>query len=139
MTGNMKVLVVDDERMILEVLEIVLRGAGCTVHLCQDPIAALRWLETEAAPDVLLTDVDMPRVTGCQLAERIQALRPHIRLVLMTGAWSRRVDDFHRRWPAVPVLTKPFPSELLLDTLAQALASPPPRPVREAPARPHAD
>ncbi|HEX6806537.1 MAG TPA: sigma-54 dependent transcriptional regulator [Gemmatimonadaceae bacterium] len=78
------VLVVDDETGILETLRILLKNEGFTPHVALggkqglDQIAAL-------APDIVLTDVRMPSVTGLEILSAARAKDPDLPVILMTA------------------------------------------------------
>ena len=66
-----KVLVVDDERAILDTVEILLRGEGFDASVAHSGREALERFE-EVSPDVVLTDIRMPGVTGLDLLEAVR-------------------------------------------------------------------
>ncbi|HEY7877008.1 MAG TPA: response regulator, partial [Gemmatimonadaceae bacterium] len=78
------VLVVDDETGILETLRILLKNEGFTPHVALggrqglDQIAAL-------SPDIVLTDVRMPSVTGLEVLSAARAKDPDLPVILMTA------------------------------------------------------
>ena len=83
--GGAKVLVVDDEDLLREILCAHLSNAGYSVLEAEGPRPALALLEEEQF-DVLLTDLVMPAtINGPELARRALALRPSLKVVFMTG------------------------------------------------------
>ena len=83
-----KVLLVDDDAVSLELMAVLLAHEGHQVLRANDAGAALELLagETTALPDVLLVDLQMPGVSGGQLAEKVRALgRPELRLLAMSA------------------------------------------------------
>jgi CheY-like chemotaxis protein len=84
-------VVVDDDRMIRESLAAALFDAGYTVRLAIDGVSALGELR-DFEPDVLLSDLDMPGMGGCELLSIVRRRFPAIRSVAMSGAyWSNEV------------------------------------------------
>src|SRR4051794_34701419 len=67
-----RILLVDDERALLEVWSEILGDAGWTVETAGDGAAALEIL-TRASFDAILTDIDMPGLNGLQLLRAIRA------------------------------------------------------------------
>ncbi|HEV7557039.1 MAG TPA: response regulator, partial [Kofleriaceae bacterium] len=83
-TEGARILVVDDERVIREILAEFLALEGFSVHTVEDGEKAL--VELRLRPyDLLITDLKMPRLSGLQLLERIEAERLGVLTVLMTG------------------------------------------------------
>jgi CheY-like chemotaxis protein len=83
-----KVLLVDDDAVSLELMAVLLAHEGHQVLRANDAGAALELLagETTACPDVLLVDLQMPGVSGGQLAEKVRALgRPKLRMLAMSA------------------------------------------------------
>lgn len=86
MTAGSRILVVDDDEVIRELVRVGLEGAGHEVVLAEDGLEALRQLEKTPC-DLVLTDVHMPRLDGLQLTETLRA-SPSTRvlpIVLMTA------------------------------------------------------
>lgn len=84
----LRVLIVDDEPYALEALGELLTDLGCVVTLAacaEEAMAALDAAPDGAGPDVLLTDVVMPGMSGTQLAAEAARLRPSLNVVLMSG------------------------------------------------------
>jgi two-component system, sensor histidine kinase RpfC len=83
-----KVLLVDDDAVSLELMAVLLAHEGHQVLRANDAGAALELLagETTVRPDVLLVDLQMPGVSGGQLAEKVRALgRPKLRMLAMSA------------------------------------------------------
>lgn len=109
------VLVVDDEPVIRAYVVRALTRAGLTVVEAADGPSALRLVaDDRVRPTVLLTDIEMPGMTGIELAARLLALRPALRIVMMTGDRDRATAA--RGHPSLvdEVLLKPMrPDELV--------------------------
>jgi CheY-like chemotaxis protein len=120
--GGETILVVEDEPAMLEVTRRILADHGYTVLTADSGPAALALVEGHgAAIDVLLTDVVMPEMLGKEVAERVGALRPGIRVLFMSGYAQPVLDDLP---PAEVILDKPFTEAALLTRLRALLASP---------------
>ena len=75
-------------------------------------------------PDVIVTDVVLPEMDGRDLAERIRALRPSIRVVFMSGYAPGLLTDRGVLAPGAAFLQKPFPIDQLARRLRQVLDTP---------------
>lgn len=109
------VLLVDDEVMIRNLVRLSLQAAGFRVISAADGLEALALSRNHPERiDVLLTDVDMPKLDGISLAERIKTERPDIRVVVMSGRLSGpvRVNDTE-----ITVLGKPFSPQTLVQVI----------------------
>jgi two-component system cell cycle sensor histidine kinase/response regulator CckA len=79
------VLVVDDEPAMLGLLRLVLGGEGFTVIQAHGAAQAMEVAARHAGPiHLLLTDTNLPPLSGRQLAERLRAARPAVRVLYMT-------------------------------------------------------
>ncbi len=80
------ILVVDDDPVVLGVIARILRHAGGEVSTASSGREALRQIaDGRTRPAIVVTDIDMPEMSGVELAARVAALRPGIRIVMMTG------------------------------------------------------
>jgi len=113
------VLVVDDDRAILEMAEDLLTDAGLEVHKAQSSEDALAFAR-EHDCDAVLTDVQMPGKDGLELLAELRQLRPDTPVVLMTAFGSIRSAVAAMRAGALDYVTKPFQSEELLVALERA-------------------
>jgi CheY-like chemotaxis protein len=129
--GRLVVLVVDDEPVVRAYVARALTLAGIEVAVAADGREALRLVaEDRVRPSVVLTDIDMPAMSGVELAARLLAIRPSLRIVMMTGDPERA--QAARRHPAIvdDVLMKPMRIEQIVETIvavAGANPIPPPR------------
>jgi DNA-binding NtrC family response regulator len=78
--------------------------------------------QNPAAHDVVLSDVNMPRMNGLELLARIRADAPEIQVILMTGHPDPAISVQAERLGAVGVLLKPWGLEQLYQTLRRALS-----------------
>jgi PAS domain S-box-containing protein len=116
-------LIVDDEKPILEVAEALLEGHGYRVLRAADATEALAIFalhKDEIA--VVLTDLAMPVMDGLALIRTLQKMKPDVRIVASSGHGS--LERSARELPSLNVracLTKPYNKETLLNTLHDAL------------------
>ncbi|MFN8646587.1 MAG: MASE1 domain-containing protein [Gemmatimonadales bacterium] len=117
------VLVVEDERMVRDLVRRTLARAGYHVLEAVDGEAALALARAEDGPiDLLLTDVVMPRMGGRQLATRLQEERPGLRVLFMSGYASDAGDLHDLVLGAGDFLQKPFAPSRLLERVGALLA-----------------
>lgn len=122
--GGLVVLVVDDEAVIRAYVARALTVAGMEVAVAADGREALRLVaEDRVRPSVVVTDIEMPAMTGVELAARLLAIRPTIRIVMMTGDAERA--DAARRHPAIvdQVILKPMRLETIVEAVRAAAAA----------------
>ena len=122
--GNERILLVDDEPDLLELGRQTLTPLGYRVETERLPEAALsRLLDNPHAFDLVITDMNMPRLTGMQLTEGLRPVRPDLPIVLISG-FSRTVPpDRLERLGAVHLLPKPFSTCELAQAVRQALSA----------------
>jgi CheY-like chemotaxis protein len=82
-----RVFVVDDERVISSTLELMLISRGFDARSFTDPLAALKVAQSQS-PDLLITDLLMPKMTGIELAVQIRRDCPHCKVMLFSGQVS---------------------------------------------------
>jgi two-component system alkaline phosphatase synthesis response regulator PhoP/two-component system response regulator VicR len=122
-----KILVVDDERHIVRLVEVNLTKAGYQVVTAYDGVEALEQVEKEK-PDMVVLDVMMPRMDGFEVLKKLQADPGTAEIpVIMLTAKAQDADIF-RGWSSgvSSYLTKPFnPRELLtfVERIFQSLES----------------
>jgi len=117
------ILLVEDEPAVRRFLQMALTQAGHRVLQAANGMEALEISRSyEGAIDLLISDIEMPRVTGPQLARHIKAQRPQIQILLMTGCLPEPFVGYPQDWH---ILEKPFrPTALLgkINGMLQSLA-----------------
>src|SRR5437868_3095407 len=80
------ILVVDDDLSVLTVIKCMLENGDYNLLLAHSAESALRMVERDDLTiDLMLIDVVMPDTSGVDLAERILAIRPHLKVIFMSG------------------------------------------------------
>jgi len=113
MPHSPRVLLIDDEKNYLVVLQALLTDAGYTVTAINDPEMALAFLE-EAEVDVVITDMKMPKVSGKDVLQSVKKHTPHIPVLIMTAFGSIENAVEAMRYGAFDYITKPFANDDLL-------------------------
>jgi two-component system NtrC family response regulator len=122
MTDNrMHVLILDDEKNYLLVLEALLTDAGYKVTAINDPVMALAFLD-ESEVDILITDMKMPGLSGLQVLERTRKNYPHIPVLVMTAFGTIESAVEIMKIGAFDYITKPFSNDELLLSVQNAAA-----------------
>jgi len=114
-------LVVDDDQWVRELAGNVLRAEGYHVLEASEGQTALRMAKTHSGPiDLLLTDVVMPEMTGRQLADRLQAAHPGMKVLFMSAYTPEAVADAGVR-ATDPFIAKPFTVDYLARKVREVL------------------
>lgn len=120
MNSKAKVLLVDDEPNIIEVLEIVLRDEGMEVLKASSAKDALDLLrKTEV--DIVISDIRMPGISGVELLKEAKQLAPEAVFILITAYASTETAIDALQHGAYDYLTKPFKMEELLNIVRHSL------------------
>jgi CheY-like chemotaxis protein len=123
--GHATILVVEDETGVREITVAILRSLGYRVLDAKDGDEALRVAaEHTAGVDLLLTDVVLPgSLRGRELAERITARHPGVKVLFMSGYTENAIVHHGRLDDGVQLLSKPFKREQLARKVAETLSA----------------
>jgi len=113
------ILVVDDERNYLLLLETMLSEEGYRVTSLQDPELAVNYLG-ESDVDIIIADMKMPRLSGQDLLEHVRQNHPHIPVLIMTGYGSIDGAVEAMKCGAFDYINKPFSNDELMLSVAKA-------------------
>ncbi len=114
------VLVVDDERNYLVVLETLLSEDGYEVITAESGSQALQILE-ELEPDLVLTDLKMPKMNGIELLERVKKKNSDLPVMMMTAYGTIDTAIEAMKKGACDYITKPFQNEELRLNIKKAM------------------
>ena len=121
-SDKFRVLVVDDEQVLLKVFKKVLSHFGYTVTTKKDPEKALALFQKNPDEfDLVISDVTMPKMTGVQLAREIFTIRPDVPLCLMTGFTKILSEEEALALGCRALLTKPLNKQAILATVREIL------------------
>lgn len=119
--GEPVVLIVDDEQEILDSLRRTLRSEPYRVETTTSPLDALDRVE-RGGIDLLISDIDMPELSGIELVERVRRSRPEVVRLLLTGDASlESALAAINSGEVLRYLTKPWNKDELRSTLREAL------------------
>ena len=118
-----KVLIVDDEINIVTALEFLLQKSGYEVMAAQNGDEALRRVES-FAPDLVLLDVMMPRISGYEVCRRMRerADWKHIKIVMLSAKGREAEVSKGVSLGADLYVTKPFSNNELVGKIGELLA-----------------
>jgi two-component system cell cycle sensor histidine kinase/response regulator CckA len=113
------VLVVDDDRQLLDLVRAILQDAGFRVITAEDGAQALKIaVEYQDPIRLLLTDIVLPEMSGRKLAQCMGPLHPEMKILFMSGYGDHIV---HREEYGESLLSKPFDPVGLLDKIRTAI------------------
>jgi DNA-binding response OmpR family regulator len=115
-----RILVVEDDPSVRRVNTEVLTNSGYHVDAAEDGAAAWDALQLNHY-DLLLTDNDMPKVTGVELIQKLQASKPALPVIMATGAVPAEAFRRHRVPPPARILIKPYSFDELLAAVKEVL------------------
>lgn len=114
----MKILVVDDDKFILELIVFMLEPEGFEIETCSSVDEAVALLD-EQKFDLVITDIVMPEKDGTKLAHYVNSLKPPIPVLAMTGGLENAVEDYVHLADmfADETMAKPLKKDELLDAV----------------------
>lgn len=119
-----RLLLADDSITIQKVVELVLAEEGFEIKAVNNGEEALAALET-FKPDVVLADIEMPKMNGYQLCEKLKAhpVTKDVPVILLSGAFEPLDEELARHVKADSFVIKPFESQELISKINASLVS----------------
>jgi CheY-like chemotaxis protein len=130
-----EILVIDDDELVREALRRQLERVGYRVRVALDGVEGLAQMR-ERPPEVVITDIIMPRLNGVEVIASIRREFPNVRIIAISGGGNYGPTDFQPnaittsaylaaadKAGADLILTKPFESADLFAAIARALAT----------------
>ena len=117
-----KILVIDDEPVIRDLLFDVLSRKGYTVDTAENGMTALEKAEAEDY-GIVFTDIRMPGMNGVEVYRRLKTISPRSRVIVMTGYEVEELIQEALDLGAFADVKKPFELELIYDLVQRAIAS----------------
>ncbi|MFQ6038230.1 MAG: sigma-54-dependent transcriptional regulator, partial [Candidatus Aminicenantales bacterium] len=115
-----KILVIDDEKSILDLLSVVFEKEGYKVETCLSATRAVELLDGQDF-DLIISDIKMPRMSGLELLKYVRDNRPAIPIVLITAYGTIKQAVEALKAGAADYVVKPFDVEELKIIVAQGL------------------
>ncbi len=124
MSVQHKLLLADDSLTIQKVVELVLAHENFNIRAVNNGEQALEALEA-FAPDVILADIEMPKLNGYQLCEKVKnnAATVHVPVILLAGAFEPFDEEYAKAVGADDYIIKPFESQELISKVKSLLIS----------------
>jgi len=120
--GNERIMIVDDEAPVAEVLRVILQKAGYDVTMFVSSIAAVKHFRLDPhCCDLVITDMLMPEMTGAELAREFLAQRPDIPIIILTGHSENFDRDRVKQSGVKELLLKPVKQDKLYQVIRKVL------------------
>jgi PAS domain S-box-containing protein len=122
--ASAKLLVVDDESTVRSFAARILRQEGYTVLEASSGPEALEMMKLDSASDLrlLVTDVMMPKMSGIELAEKLRASRPGVKVLFASGFTEEPLVRAGVEERKMPFLAKPFSADALVRKIREVLS-----------------
>jgi CheY-like chemotaxis protein len=119
------ILFADDEQAIRDLFQTYLEKYGYQLTTCKNGEEAWRKFATEPAKwDLLVTDQNMPRLTGTELIQKIRKIRPDIPIILATGYSENITTEEFVKLNISAMLRKPTPMDKMVEYIQKTLKRP---------------
>ncbi|MBF0458540.1 MAG: NAD(P)H-dependent oxidoreductase subunit E [Nitrospirae bacterium] len=118
MEGN--ILIVDDNDIVVKSCESILTPEGFTITGTTDSSEAIELIRANDY-DIVITDIHMPGIDGFELIRQVNALRPSIGIVVITGFASQQNIRDILQLGIIDYMSKPFSPHSLLETIVKAM------------------
>jgi signal transduction histidine kinase/ActR/RegA family two-component response regulator len=120
--GSELILLVEDEPSVRAIVTKMLTAHGYAVTVAADPVDALELLAQKTfVPDLIVSDLLMPKLSGVALAEQVESLRPGIPFVFISGYSGHKILEDSRHLDEAQLVQKPFTAGELTQAVRQAL------------------
>jgi CheY-like chemotaxis protein len=116
------ILVVDDDRLILELVGQILENEGIVAHCVASGEEALARMRDRTF-SLMITDYNMPGLNGLELARKGLKLAPLMPIIMDTGSISAQITTLAKEIGISKVLAKPFHPSELMDTIRDVMGT----------------
>jgi len=120
-----KIVLIEDDREISNTLQRVLESSGYTLSLANNGVDGRKLIDS-VEPDLVITDMMMPRMGGFPILEHIRELSSSPKVIMVTANEGGRHKAYAEMLGADAYLRKPFSMDVLLETIVQVLEKPAP-------------
>lgn len=122
LSGNQRIMVVDDEKVVCEIARETLENQGYKVVVFVNPVVALNIFRISPYDfDLVITDLTMNEMTGVALAQEIKKIRPEIPVILSTGYDAKHELSAEDVTKVDQTLQKPFTKKILAKAVKAAI------------------
>jgi hypothetical protein len=116
------ILLAEDNRMLLDFVQLLLEAQGYTVLAAELPETALAMAHGNEKIDLLISDVTMPQMSGPELYEHLLETCPELKVLFMSGYPGSAEISHEALVESVDFIAKPFTSEAFLKKVSSALS-----------------
>lgn len=114
------ILIIDDEKSLLDLLSVVLKKEGYRVKTCLAPTKVFELLEKESF-DMLICDIKLPEISGMEILKYVRENKPNLPVIMITAYGSLKQAVEALKAGAIDYILKPFDVEELKIIIAQEL------------------
>ena len=116
---NTKIVIIEDENLIIKILEFLLKKEGYTIFIAKDGDQGIQ-LINDINPDIVITDIMLPYKSGLEITAHIKEhnLKAAIIIISALGKEERTIKD-SLKLGADKIIAKPFTAQELLSTVAK--------------------
>lgn len=120
MTSNLRVMVIDDEKIVGKRLKPALSKSGYEVEIFEDAHQALERF-AEQPMDIVVTDIRMDEIDGIEVLERVLVIAPRTKVIIITGYATVEMAREALTKGAFDFIAKPFKPDDLRSTIKEAV------------------
>ncbi|MCP4721489.1 MAG: response regulator, partial [Desulfobacteraceae bacterium] len=117
---NWKILVIDDDEDIRDIMTITLKDAGYSVVCAPDGHTGIM-LTTSEEPQIVITDIKMPGISGLEVLETIKKIKPETEVIVTTGFADIKKAVKALQYDASDFISKPIDDDALHMALKRAM------------------
>ncbi len=117
---NIRVLIVDDDKDIVESFDAAFQSEGALTQVCMDGNEAVR-ICREDPPDIVILDMMLPKRSGFLVLEKIKGLEDSPIVIMVTANEGKRHQAYAENLGVDRYLQKPVPLEKLINTVAELI------------------
>ncbi len=115
-----RILICDDEEGLRESFKLILSDKY-KLSFATNGLEALEMLEKDGAPDLVILDIKMPKLSGLEILKKIKDKEPKLPVIIVTGYQSVEMAQEALRSGAADYIPKPFESKQILNAVAKAI------------------
>ena len=117
-----KILVIDDDKLVLGSIEKQLKNKKLSIHLIDDPVQALEEISKNQY-DLVLCDIRMKSISGLDVLKKLKLNYPDIPVIIITGYIDDKIMEKAENLGSSDFLIKPITKKVLLNSISNILAN----------------